>query len=501
MAIPFLKMHGLGNDYVFLNAVARPDLARREDLQVLARAMSDRNRGIGSDGLILVSTPTRPGAHLRMRIFNADGGEAQMCGNGVRCVAKLAHDRLGFRESPLRIQTGGGTVSIDIHTGPSGRVESATVDMGRPILDVAAIPFDPRHATEPRPLAGGAHDYLLKDVNVRIVPVSTGNPHAVVFVDERSSDPEREIRKLGPVIERHPAFPEGVNVHLVQVAGPRSARMWTWERGSGITQACGTGACAVLVAGVLAGRLEDEAAIDVPGGRLRIRRDPVSGSVFKTGPAEESFTGEWPEPADRMARSPLHPGATTAVDTTQPTLTTPRFILRPFTMDDVAAVTALASDRRIHEFTLTIPHPYLPENAATWISSRQREWEEGRAFVNAIVDRTTGQLVGAVGLAIEARHGYAELGYWIGVPFWGRGVATETSAAVIAFGFDRLKLNRIHAYYFPANPVSGRVLVKLGMTTEGTMKQDRIKNGVAMDSVLMAMTRDEWAARTTATAP
>ncbi|MBL8990715.1 MAG: diaminopimelate epimerase [Phycisphaerae bacterium] len=290
----FVKMHGLGNDYVYLDAVSNPQIEMYSDLPALARAMSDRHRGVGGDGIILLCRPTVPDAEVRMRMFNADGSEAEMCGNGVRCVAKFAHDRLGVRRRPLRVQTGRGVLEIACELDGAGRVRAATVDMGRPILDLAGIPVDAGR------LSAAANDgeFHLRHSGADGLAwtfVSMGNPHAVCFV----ADPEAVARMGGladpSTIERHPAFPNRVNVHVAAVVSPGRAIMRTWERGAGYTLACGTGACAVLVAGVVTGRLPRRAVLTLPGGELDVRWDEPQGSVLMTGPAEELFEGEWPD--------------------------------------------------------------------------------------------------------------------------------------------------------------------------------------------------------------
>ncbi len=318
----FVKMHGIGNDYIYLDAVTAPALAERSDLPDLARRMSDRHTGIGSDGLILVCRPTPPSApsppsraHVRMRMFNSDGSESEMCGNGIRCVAKFAHDRLGIGANPMLVETGRGVLSI-AHETSGGRLTRATVDMGEPILEPGKIPVDLGHV-----VAGErAHEFRI-DLSTRqfkfecdAVFVSMGNPHAVVFQPPDLPDPSgrgtgaeqitfsqalNELGRFGSWIEHHPAFPNRINVHLVSLQTdrlPRSeATMRTWERGAGLTQACGTGACAVLVAGVLTGRLRRESLLHLPGGDLTVRWDEKTNHVFMTGPAADVFEGEWPE--------------------------------------------------------------------------------------------------------------------------------------------------------------------------------------------------------------
>jgi diaminopimelate epimerase len=296
----FVKMHGIANDYIYLDAVGEPGLESRGDLAELARRMSDRHRGVGSDGLILVCRATVADADVRMRMFNADGSESEMCGNGVRCVAKFAHDHLGVRARPMRVQTGRGVLPIEYRTQDGVLIE-ATVDMGEPILDLARIPVD-----ESKLAWGREHSWGVEVTQDRCEVatfVSMGNPHAVVFEPQHSKKRDLSVEELraldldriGPLFERHEAFPRRINVHFVAAQSRREATMRTWERGSGITMACGTGACAVLVAGVLTGRLDREALLHLPGGELRIAWDQKTNHVLMTGPATEVFEGEWPE--------------------------------------------------------------------------------------------------------------------------------------------------------------------------------------------------------------
>ena len=295
----FVKMHGIQNDYVYVDAVTRPEL-ERGDLPALARAISHRHTGVGSDGLILLCRPAADG-HVRMRMFNADGSESEMCGNGVRCVAKFAHDRLGIRANPMLVETGAGVLSIEYITDGS-KLTRATVDMGEPILDLQQIPVDPERV-QWNERKGEAIGYSIRGwkgiFDWRFV--SMGNPHAVSWeaapLDLRGIAPDERTRlgRMCAEIEILPAFPRRINVHFVRNRSRTEADMITWERGAGFTQACGTGACAVLVAGVLAGRMEREALLHLPGGDLTIRWDEKTNHVFKTGPATEVFEGDWPD--------------------------------------------------------------------------------------------------------------------------------------------------------------------------------------------------------------
>ncbi|MEZ6056793.1 MAG: diaminopimelate epimerase [Planctomycetaceae bacterium] len=274
----FTKMHGAGNDYVYVNAFRErlPD-----DIPELARQISDRHRGVGSDGLILIAPSSI--ADARMRMFNADGSESEMCGNGIRCVAKYVYDHDICRKEELRIETGRGILTLQVFP-ENGTVERVRVNMGPPILNAADIPTM---------LAGNPPQEVDLDVagrTLKVTCVSMGNPHCITFVDELNDE---WVHGVGPQIERHPAFPRRVNAEFIQVVSPREMIMRVWERGSGETQACGTGACASAVAGVLTGRTERTVLCHLPGGDLTLEW-AESGEVFMTGPATEVFTGAWP---------------------------------------------------------------------------------------------------------------------------------------------------------------------------------------------------------------
>jgi diaminopimelate epimerase len=274
----FTKMHGLGNDYVYVETFGQKAPA---DPAALARAVSDRHFGIGSDGLILIGPSER--ADARMRMFNADGSESEMCGNGVRCVAKYIHDH-GIATKPrVTVETGRGVLTLDLEV-VDGKARRVRVDMGPPILQGSDIPTK---------LPGDPP----VDVNVNVAgfdlgvtAVSMGNPHAVVYVDDVENFP---VESVGAALEHHPSFPRRVNAHFVQILTPGEVKMRTWERGSGITLACGTGACAVCVAGVLTGRTSRKILAHLPGGDLDLDWPADDASVFMTGPATEVFSGEW----------------------------------------------------------------------------------------------------------------------------------------------------------------------------------------------------------------
>jgi diaminopimelate epimerase len=276
----FTKMHGIGNDYVYIETFRQPpppDPAR------LAIAISDRHFGVGSDGLILIMPSAE--ADARMRMFNADGSEGEMCGNGVRCVAKYLYDHGLSRQERVRVETGRGVLTLELEVS-SGKVQRVRVDMGPPILRASDIPT----LLEGNPPLDVPISLL--GTSLEITAVSMGNPHAVIYVRDTSSCP---LETLGPALEHHRAFPRRVNVHIVQVIGPQEVRMRTWERGSGLTLACGTGACAVCVAGVLTGRTARRIVAHLPGGDLELDWQGEGSSVFMTGPATEVFSGDWPE--------------------------------------------------------------------------------------------------------------------------------------------------------------------------------------------------------------
>lgn len=295
----FTKMHGIGNDYVYVNGFVE----RVAEPEALARAIADRHTGVGGDGLILVM-PADDGleAHVRMRMFNADGSEAEMCGNGIRCVCKMAHDHGLTRANPMRVQTGAGVLTLQYTINGDGRVEQVTVDMGEPILEPARIPVAidnvervVNHRTTklidwPGEVGGRADWMAASGLDTRMTCVSMGNPHVVFYCKDVAKIP---LETIGPLIERHCVFPRKINVHFVQVQSRGEVTMRTWERGSGVTLACGTGAAAVCVAGVLTDHTDRTILAHLPGGNLTLTwRD--DNHVDMTGPATEVFQGEWP---------------------------------------------------------------------------------------------------------------------------------------------------------------------------------------------------------------
>lgn len=257
----FTKMHGLGNDYLYV-------YGEPENPEELAIKLSERHFGAGSDGMIWIS-PSKV-ADFRMRIFNADGSEAKMCGNGIRCVGKYVYDKGYTDKKHLTIETLSGIRKLALHVAGS-KVKSVTVDMGK----------------------AKAEDDLtlsLDGVTITCVPVSVGNPHAVTFVDDVEAVP---LTDIGPKVEHHPTFPGGVNAEFVQVLGKNALRMRVWERGSGVTMACGTGACASVMAAVKKGYCSYDEPVEVhlDGGVLTIQID-LTDTVTMTGPAETVYEGE-----------------------------------------------------------------------------------------------------------------------------------------------------------------------------------------------------------------
>ena len=279
----FTKMHGAGNDYVYVDA-----RGQERDWPALSVAMSDRHLGVGSDGLILALPSEK--ADLRMRMFNADGSEGEMCGNGIRCLVRFAFDNgiVPAELSPVRVETMAGVLDVTpLGDGGQGMV-GARVLMGEPRLVPAEIPvaIEGLDVVIDEPLEVAGHSF-------RMTCVSMGNPHAVVFMDEPVD--EFPLTEIGPQMEHHPLFPARVNFEIVNVLdGGKVLRTRVWERGSGITMACGTGACAVQVAARLNGLAGDRATIALPGGDLTVEW-PGEGEVVMEGPVASVFEGEWKE--------------------------------------------------------------------------------------------------------------------------------------------------------------------------------------------------------------
>ncbi|HJC80070.1 diaminopimelate epimerase [[Ruminococcus] torques] len=274
----FTKMQGLGNDYVYVNCFKE----KIDNPPELARRISDRHFGVGSDGLIMINPSDK--ADFEMEMYNADGSRGEMCGNGIRCVAKYVYDYGLTDKTHISVETLGGIKYLDL-TVEEGKVKMVKVDMGKPELEPLKIPVKASgDKAVDEPILVGGKEY-------RMTCVSMGNPHAVIFIgcDVR----EFPLEEIGPKFENHERFPNRVNTEFVRVIDRRTAEMRVWERGSGETLACGTGACAVAVACALNGFTEDEVTVRLLGGDLQIRWDREKDTVFMTGPAEVVFDGEW----------------------------------------------------------------------------------------------------------------------------------------------------------------------------------------------------------------
>lgn len=272
----FTKMHGAGNDYIYINAVAQP-VADPENLAV---RLSDRHFGIGGDGIVLIK-PSRT-ADFFMDMYNADGSRGKMCGNAIRCVAKYVHDRRLTDKTTLEIETLSGIKTLELHLDDNRQVATVTVNMGAPVFAPDQIPV--RFAGEKMieaPVEVDGQTY-------KLTSVSMGNPHTVIFT---TGVKDLDLARIGPSFEHLPIFPDRVNTEFCEVVDRQTLRMRVWERGSGETLACGTGACATLAAAVVTGRADRKARLELTGGTLDIEWDETSNDLFMTGPAEFVFDG------------------------------------------------------------------------------------------------------------------------------------------------------------------------------------------------------------------
>jgi diaminopimelate epimerase len=272
----FTKMHGTGNDYIYINCFEEVVT----DPAALSVRLSDRHFGIGGDGIILICFSET--ADFKMRMFNADGSEGKMCGNGSRCVGKYVFDRKLTNKTELTLETLSGIKTLTL-TVDNGVVKTVRVDMGEPVIHAADIPVlseTPEFINQP--VTAG-------DTTYPMTCVSMGNPHAVTFVDDVDS---LDLPRIGPPLEKHPLFPERANIEFVQRIDEKTLKMRVWERGSGETLACGTGACAALVASVLGNKARRRAKLLLPGGDLDIDWNEINNHVYLTGPAEFVFDGE-----------------------------------------------------------------------------------------------------------------------------------------------------------------------------------------------------------------
>ena len=279
MKIKFTKMHGLGNDFVVLDAIHQPFVPTAAQ----ARFLADRHFGIGCDQVLVVEAPTQSGVDFRYRIFNADGSEVEQCGNGARCFARFVHDRGLAEKREIRVETKSGIIAPRLED--DGRV---TVDMGVPRLSPDEVPFESDRLDVVQPLQ-------VNDKSFDITAVSMGNPHAVQVVVDVDEFP---VGRYGPLIEAHPRFPRRVNAGFMEIIDRRAIRLRVYERGAGETLACGTGACAAVVAGILRGLLDSPVRVETRGGALSIAWAGPNKSVMMTGPAVTVFEGEATLPAD-----------------------------------------------------------------------------------------------------------------------------------------------------------------------------------------------------------
>lgn len=273
----FTKMQGLGNDYVYVNGFEEK-IANPSEMAV---KMSNRNFGVGSDGLILINPSEK--ADFEMEMYNADGSRGEMCGNGIRCVGKYVYDYGLTEKTQISVETLGGIKYLDL-TVKEGKVTQVRVDMGTPILTSEKVPVvaEEENAVD--------IPILVEGKEYRMTCVSMGNPHAVVFMEDIE---HLEIEKIGPKFENHERFPNRVNTEFVKILDRKTASMRVWERGSGETLACGTGACAVAVACILGGYTENKVTVKLLGGDLLIEWDRDQNKIYMTGPAEVVFDGVW----------------------------------------------------------------------------------------------------------------------------------------------------------------------------------------------------------------
>lgn len=272
----FTKMQGIGNDYVYVNCLKE----KIDNPPKTARMVSDRHFGIGSDGLIMINSSDK--ADFEMEMYNADGSRSEMCGNGIRCVAKYVYDYGLTDKTNISVETLAGIKYLDL-TVEGGKVSRVKVNMGSPVLKAEEVPVvseNEQVIDEP---------IIIEETTYHMTAVSMGNPHAVVFVDDVKG---LDIEKIGPLFENHERFPRRVNTEFVRVIDDKTVEMRVWERGSGETLACGTGACAVAVACILNGRTGEEVTVKLLGGDLMIKWDREENTVYMTGPAKVVYDGE-----------------------------------------------------------------------------------------------------------------------------------------------------------------------------------------------------------------
>ena len=287
----FTKMQGVGNDYIYVDCTE----AGIDNPAKLAVKVSDVRFGIGSDGLILIKPSEK--ADFFMEMYNADGSQGKMCGNGIRCVGKYVYDNGLTDKTTLTIDTLSGVKTLKLNIGDDGKVASVVVNMGAPILVPSEIPVKPEFfglsSDEKKPVV--SMPLMVNGMEYKVTCVSMGNPHAIVYLDNDIDIKKFEIEKIGPYFEAHEAFPERINTEFIQIVDRKNLNMRVWERGSGETWACGTGACASLVATVLNGLCDDDAVLHLMGGDLHIRWDRTADTVYMEGPAVTVCSGEFYE--------------------------------------------------------------------------------------------------------------------------------------------------------------------------------------------------------------
>ncbi|MBO5502929.1 MAG: diaminopimelate epimerase [Lachnospiraceae bacterium] len=288
MIIHFTKMHGCGNDYVYINGAT--DIIPQEQKPEAVRFLSDRHFGIGGDGVIFINPSDE--ADFEMEMYNADGSRGEMCGNGIRCVAKFVYDNGLTKALPdpknISVISAGSVKYLQLTVDDDDKVSTVRVDMGEPILEPAKVPVAfPQNGAEADPII--ARPLPVNGKEYSVTCVSMGNPHCVLYVDDTAS---LDLPKIGPDFEHHAYFPNRINTEFVQIIDREHIRMRVWERGSGETLACGTGCCACVVAGVLNGVNDRTTEVEVLGGRLLIEWNEQDNHVYMTGPATTVFTGE-----------------------------------------------------------------------------------------------------------------------------------------------------------------------------------------------------------------
>lgn len=277
--LEFTKMTGLGNDYIYVDCTNGTKI---KNVPEVTKKLSDRHFGIGADGLILIDKSENEDADFKMRIFNSDGSEAEMCGNGIRCVAKYIHDNKLFDKDKISIETLAGIKKVKLLEEPTGDCNEVIVDMGEPLFQDNNIPYDVFEAFN-KDL-----DLDVKDGKMRFTVVSMGNPHAITFVEDVNNI---DITSYGPEVENNPVFPNRTNVEFVQIIDKNNIKVRVWERGVGETFACGTGACAAVVACGLNGYTDENVNVELPGGELEIEWGK-DNHIYMKGPAKTIFVGK-----------------------------------------------------------------------------------------------------------------------------------------------------------------------------------------------------------------